>query len=175
MTIKHFLSICVFVAGVSVASSGFAHVTIEQPEAMIGGPTKITFRVPHGCDEQPTVKLRVLIPEGFIAAKPMPKAGWTLEISQGAYAKSHDYFHGAKLSEGATEISWKGNLPSEYYDEFVVSGFVSRDFSPGAVLYFPVVQECPNGSHSWVEIPKGGQSGHDLKEPAPGLRLKAKQ
>ena len=132
MTIKHFLSICVFVAGVSVASSGFAHVTIEQPEAMIGGPTKITFRVPHGCDEQPTVKLRALIPEGFIAAKPMPKAGWTLEISQGAYAKSHDYFHGAKLSEGATEISWKGNLPSEYYDEFVVSAFIASHIALAA-------------------------------------------
>lgn len=156
------------------APSAVAHVTIEQQEATIGGPTKITFRVPHGCEEQPTVKLRVLIPEGFIAAKPMPKAGWTLEVSQGSYAKSHDYFHGVKLSEGTREISWKGNLPSEYYDEFVVSGFISKDFSPGS-LYFPVIQECPNGSHSWIEIPKAGQSAHDLKEPAPVVQLKARQ
>jgi len=153
----------------------FSHVTIEQQDATIGGPTKITFRVPHGCEDQPTVTLRVLIPEGFIAAKPMPKAGWTLDVSQGAYEKPHDYFHNVKLSEGAKEISWKGSLPSEYYDEFVVSGFISRDFAPGTMLYFPVVQECPNGSHSWVEIPKTGQSAYELKEAAPAVRLKAKQ
>jgi uncharacterized protein YcnI len=80
-----------------------------------------------------------------------------------------------KLSEGVKEISWKGNLPNDYYDEFIVSGFVSKDFAPGTILYFPVVQECSSGSHSWVEIPKAGQSSHDLKEPAPGLQLKAKQ
>jgi uncharacterized protein YcnI len=116
-----------------------------------------------------------MVPEGFIAAKPMPKAGWTLNVVHGAYAKTHAFFHGVKLSEGTKEISWTGNLPNDYYDEFVVSGFISMDFAPDTVLYFPVVQECPNGSHSWVEIPKAGQSGHDLAEPAPSLRLKAKQ
>jgi uncharacterized protein YcnI len=168
-------SFAALVAALCVGSPALAHVTLEQQEAAIGGPTKITFRVPHGCGEQPTVKLRVMIPEGFIAAKPMPKAGWTLEMTQGNYAKAHDFFHGVKLSEGVKGISWKGNLPNDYYDEFVVSGFVSKDFTAGTMLYFPVVQECPSGSHSWVEIPKAGQSGHDLKEPAPGLRLKAKQ
>ena len=89
------------------ATPAFSHVTIEQQDATIGGPTKITLRVPHGCDEQPTVKLRLLIPEGFIAAKPMPKAGWALDVSQGAYATSHDYFHGVKLSEGAEPIPFR--------------------------------------------------------------------
>jgi uncharacterized protein YcnI len=168
-------SLAAFVAALCIAPPVWAHVTLEQQEATIGGPTKLTFRVPHGCGDQPTVKVRVLIPEGFIAAKPMPKAGWTLDMTHGDYAKTHDYFHGVKLSEGVKEISWKGNLPNGYYDEFVVSGFVSKDFTPGAMLYFPVVQECSSGSHSWVEIPKAGQSSHDLKEPAPGLQLKAKQ
>jgi uncharacterized protein YcnI len=168
-------SLTAFVAALCVASPALAHVTLEQQEATIGGPTKLTFRVPHGCGDQPTIKVRVLIPEGFIAAKPMPKAGWTLDMTHGNYAKTHDYFHGVKLSEGVKEISWKGNLPNDYYDEFVVSGFVSKDFTVGTMLYFPVVQECPNGSHSWVEIPKAGQAGAELKEPAPGVRLKVKQ
>lgn len=172
----HIRSISIpFFSAMLLASPACAHVTLEQQDAMIGGPAKLTFRVPHGCGDQPTTKVRVLIPEGFIAAKPMPKAGWTLDVTQGSYAKTHDYFHGVKLSEGVKEISWKGSLPNDYYDEFVVSGFVSKDFSAGTMLYFPVVQECPNGSRSWVEIPQAGQSGHDLKEPAPGLRLKAKQ
>lgn len=172
---KALLFVPTFIAALGVAAPAFSHVTLEQREATIGSPTKLTFRVPHGCENQPTVKVRVLIPEGFIAAKPMPKAGWTLEVSQGAYAKSHDYFHGAKLSEGTKEISWKGNLPGDYYDEFVVSGFVSRDFKPDAMLYFPVVQECPNGAHRWVETPATGQSGSDLKEPAPGIKLLPKK
>lgn len=151
--------------------SASAHVTLEQHDAAIGGPVKLTFRVPHGCGEQPTVKLRVLIPEGFIAAKPMPKPGWTLDVVKGTYAKTHDYFHGTKLSQGTKEISWSGGLPSDYYDEFVISGFISRDLKAGAILYFPVVQECPGDAHRWIETPKPGQNAHDLKEPAPGIHL----
>jgi len=155
-------------------ASGFpalGHVTLEQQESAIGGPTKLTFRLPHGCGDQPTIKVQVLIPEGFIAAKPMPKPSWTLEATQGAYSQTHDYFHGVKLSEGTKAVTWSGNLPSGFYDEFVVFGFVSKDLKPGSMLYFPVVQECPSDAHRWIEIPKPGQNAHDLKEPAPGVQL----
>jgi uncharacterized protein YcnI len=169
---KTLLVVSTFTAALGIASPATSHVTLEQREATIGGPTKLTFRVPHGCEDQPTTTLRVLIPEGFIAAKPMPKPGWTLDVSQGDYAKAHDYFHGVKLSKGTKEIVWKGSLPNDYYDEFVVSGFVGRDFKADAILYFPVVQECPNGGvHRWVEVPAAGQNGSDLKEPAPGIKL----
>lgn len=172
---KALLLIPTLATAVAVASPALSHITLEQREAAIGGPTKLTFRVPHGCEEQPTVNVRVLIPEGFIAAKPMPKPGWTIEVSQGDYAKTHDYFHNVKLSKGTKEISWKGSLPGEYYDEFVVSGFVSRDFKPDSMLYFPVVQECPSGAHRWIEVPAAGQAGAELKEPAPGIKLVPKK
>ena len=164
-------SLSVFIASLALAAPALSHVTLEQREGTIGAPTKLTFRVPHGCEDQPTLKVRVLIPEGFIAVKPMPKAGWTIGVSEGAYTKTHDYFHDAKLSKGAKEISWEGSLPNEYYEEFVISGFISRDFKPDVMLYFPVVQECANGAHRWVEIPAAGKSGSDLKEPAPGIKL----
>ena len=32
------------------------------------------------------------IPEGLIVAKPMPKPGWQVELNEGDYAKSYDYF-----------------------------------------------------------------------------------
>jgi uncharacterized protein YcnI len=38
--------------------------------------------------------VRVQIPEGGIAAKPMPKPSWTLDKVKGAYAKPYDYFIG---------------------------------------------------------------------------------
>ena len=52
-----------------------AHATLEQKEATIGKTTKITLRVPHGCDGEATHTVRFEIPEGFYAVKPMPKAG----------------------------------------------------------------------------------------------------
>ena len=161
-----------FIASAMAASAANAHVTIEQREATIGGPVKLTFRVGHGCGVSPTVKVRVRVPEGVIAVKPMPKTGWTIETSKGAYEKTYSYFHGAKLSEGVKEVSWSGNLPDAYYDEFVISGFLGEGaFKPGTTLYFPVVQECESGVHRWIEIPKPGEHPN---EPAPGIKLLAK-
>jgi uncharacterized protein YcnI len=45
---------------------------------------------------------------------------------------------------------------------------------PGATLYFPVVQECREGVHRWIEIPAKGKRAEDLEEPAPALRLTPK-
>jgi len=152
-------------------SPAFGHVTIEQREAALGGPVKLTFRVGHGCGTSPTTKVRLRIPEGIIAVKPMPKPGWQVELVQGAYQKTYDFFHGAKLSQGVKEVAWTGSLPDAYYDEFVINGFIARDaFTAGTTVYFPVVQECESGVHRWIEIPKPGAHDH-LNEPAPGIKL----
>lgn len=151
-------------------STALAHITLEQREAAIGGPVKLTFRVAHGCGDSPTTKVRVRVPEGVIAVKPMPKTGWQVDTVRGAYEKTYSYFHGAKLSEGVKEVAWSGKLLDAHYDEFVISGFIANGpFTAGAMLYFPVVQECENGVHRWIEIPKGG--GEHVNEPAPGVKL----
>lgn len=154
-----------------MATGALAHVTLEQREARAGAPYKATLRVPHGCDGAATLKVRAQVPEGVIAVKPMPKAGWLLETVKGAYAKSYPY-HGAPLSEGVREISWTGRLADDHYDEFVFSGFIAADM-PAGRLYFPVTQECEKGEARWVEIPAAGQDAHALKAPAPGLVILA--
>lgn len=156
----------------SVAS---AHVTIETREAPVGAPYKGVFRVPHGCGDSATVKIRVRIPDGVIAVKPMPKPGWTLETVKGKYDKAYDFFHNLKLTEGVREVIWSGKLPDEFYDEFVVSSFLAADLPAGTTLYFPVVQECESGVHRWIEIPAEGKTPADYKEPAPGVRLLPKR
>src|SRR3546814_19940919 len=93
--------------GLSLAATAQAHVTLEQPEAAAGSTYKAVVRVPHGCEGEATLKVRVQIPEGFINVKPQPKAGWALETVQGAYAKTYDYY-GTALSEGVREIGWTG-------------------------------------------------------------------
>lgn len=154
------------------ASPALAHVTLEQSEAVVDRPAKLTFRVPHGCGSSPTVKLKVYIPEGVVAVKPMVKPGWTIETVEGDYAQTHNFFHGVKLSRGVKQITWSGSLPDRFYDEFTINVFVSNLLKPGTPLYFPVEQECESGTHKWVEVPKGKASAHDLKEPAPALTLR---
>jgi uncharacterized protein YcnI len=155
------------------AGSAFAHVTLEVREARAGAPYKAVLRVPHGCDGSATLKVRAQIPEGMIAVKPMPKAGWQLETVRGKYDKTYPYYHGQQLSEGVKEIVWSGGkLPDEHYDEFVFAGFLARDLKAGP-LYIPVTQECEKGEVRWNEIPAPGQDAHALKAPAPAVTVLA--
>jgi uncharacterized protein YcnI len=159
------------------ASQASAHVSLENKQATIGSSYKAVFAVPHGCAGSATVKLRVQIPEGVIAAKPMPKAGWTVEAIKGKYSGEYDY-HGRKLSEGVKEVVWSGGkLADDNYDEFVVSTFLTGGLKPNTTLYFPVVQECEQGVSRWIDIPKEGHRahGHDSSSPAPGVKLMPKR
>lgn len=157
------------IAGASLlamAIPAFAHITLEQREAAIGGSYKAVLRVPHGCAGEATTAITLKIPEGFVNAKPMPKAGWHLDITTGDYAKSY-MLHGSPVTTGATEISWSGgNLPDNQYEEFIVSGTLAGDLEAGSMLYFPVIQTCVSGEQDWIDI-----SGSDSGEPAPGLKL----
>lgn len=148
-----------------------AHITLEQGEAAAGSAYKIVLRVPHGCDGSATTKIDVKLPEGVIAAKPMPKAGWQIEIRNGAFARGYAFYHGITLKEGAREISWSGGkLPDEYYDEFVIAAFVAKELAPGP-LYFLVKQTCEKGEADWSEIPAADRDAHALKFPAPMLNV----
>ncbi len=160
------------VGAIACVCTASAHVTLEQREAPVGAPYKAVLRVPHGCDGSSTIALRVRIPDGMIAVKPMPKPGWKVDIVIGKYPKSHDYFHGAKLTEGVTEVSFSGGvLPDAFYDEFVLTGFLASDLEPGHMMYFPVVQECEKGVHRWIEVPAAGKAAGEDPEPAPALKL----
>jgi periplasmic copper chaperone A len=170
-------AICAASLGVAACSAtASAHVTLETREAAVGAPYKAVLRVPHGCEGTATISVRIRVPEGMIAVKPMPKPGWKIDTVTGKYPRTYNYFHGAKLSEGVTEVSFSGgNLPDAYYDEFVVTGFLAGDLEAGKTLYFPVVQECEKGVHRWIEIPAAGKSSGDLPEPAPALKLLPKR
>ena len=151
--------------------TALAHVTLERQEAAIGASYKAIVRVPHGCDGSATLRVKVQIPEGLIAVKPVPKPGWTVETTKGPYAEAHPYYHGATLKEGVREIVWQGRLADEHFDEFVFVGMVAKTLKENTRLFFPTVQECEHGQQAWVDIPAAGQSSRDLKHPAPAVRL----
>jgi len=153
------------------AGPAHAHPSLERREANVGAPYKAIMRIPHGCEGSATTRVRVQIPEGIIGVKPQPKHGWTIDTTRGAYAHVYPYYHGAKLTEGVREISWSGRLADEHFDEFVFSGFVAATLKAGEMVYFPTIQDCEKGSSAWTEVPAAGQSAHDLKLPAPAIRL----
>lgn len=164
--IRTFVRAAVAATTLLVAAPAFAHVTLETPKAAVGSAYKAIVRVPHGCGTEATTVVRVQIPEGFISVKPMPKAGWTLETVTGPYAKSFDYY-GTELTEGVTEIVWKdGNLPNEWYDEFVFRGTFAGTLEPGT-FYFPTVQECANGEEAWIDV----TGDENAEMPAPSVEL----
>jgi periplasmic copper chaperone A len=160
----------VLFANCLLMASAQAHITLEGQEARVGAAYKAVFRVPHGCGNSPTVKIRIRIPEGVIGVKPMPKPGWQLETVKAKYDKPYKMFH-ATVSEGVREVTWTGRLADDNYDEFVLSSYLTDELTPGHTLYFPVVQECESGVHRWIEIPAEGKTGADYKEPAPGVKL----
>jgi uncharacterized protein YcnI len=163
----------VAVTMLAVTSSATAHVVLESKEAPAASTYKAVLQVGHGCEGSPTTSIRVQIPEGVIAVKPMPKPGWELTTKQGEYAQAYDYF-GEKLTEGVKEVAWTGgNLPDEWYDEFVLRVRLP-DAAPGTVVRFPVVQECVEGVHRWIEVPAEGQDPDSLEEPVPFLTLTEK-
>lgn len=156
-----------------LSAPALPHVSLETGEASPNSTYKAVLRVPHGCAGEATRTLRVQIPEGVIAVKPMPKPGWTLTTRKGSYARPYDD-HGTSVTEGVKEIVWTGGeLPDEHYDEFVFRARITDAFPMDTVVHFPVVQECGSGTERWTEIAAPGQDPHSLKSPAPALRILA--
>lgn len=172
MKLSFFSGALAMAASLALAAPALAHATLENAQAAPDSTYKAVVRIGHGCKGQPTLKVRVAVPEGVIAVKPMPKAGWTLETAKGPYAKSYK-LHGETVSDGVTGIVWSGSLEDGHYDEFVFQARVTDAFQPGATVYFPVVQECAGAKEEWTQIPAAGQDAHSLKSPAPGVWIAA--
>ncbi|ACE91302.1 hypothetical conserved protein [Rhizobium etli CIAT 652] len=149
-----------------------AHVSFLDKEASQESTILATLQVPHGCDGKATTEVRVKLPEGFVFAKPQPKAGWELEVIKGDYQKTYDN-HGDKVKTGAIEIRWKnGNLSDDFYETFVIQGKVSG-VEAGTSLAFPVIQMCGDAVASWDQVAKDGGDPHGMKSPAPLLKVVA--
>jgi uncharacterized protein YcnI len=157
-------------AALMISAPALAHVTFESGQATPNSTYKAVLRIPHGCDGKPTLKVRVRIPEGIVAVKPMPKAGWKLETTKGSYVKAYQLY-GEAVSEGVTDIVWTGSLDDAHYDEFVFQARFTDAYQPGATVYFPVVQECDGATEEWTQVPAAGEDPHGLQSPAPGVRI----
>lgn len=164
------VKLAALLAATTLAAPVFGHATLETQKTASGSSYKGVMRIGHGCDGQATLKVRIDIPEGVIAVKPMPKAGWTLETETGDYEHEYNYF-GTPMASGVKRINWTGELSDDHYDEFVFKAWIDESVVPGQVIYFPTVQECADGREEWVNKPAAGQDSHDIEGPAPGLEI----
>jgi uncharacterized protein YcnI len=98
----------------------FAHATLDRTEAPADSFYKAVFGIAHGCDGQPTLRVRVCIPEGVVSVKPQPKAGWELTIRREKLPQPLKDSHGAAIGEIVTEVMWSGKLPDDNFDEFLI-------------------------------------------------------
>ncbi|MBR0555372.1 DUF1775 domain-containing protein [Ciceribacter sp. L1K23] len=149
-----------------------AHATFANQPVKVGSYVAAALQVPHGCDGKATNEVQIKLPEGFISAKPQPKAGWEIEVITGDYQKAYDN-HGTQITSGPVEIRWKnGELPDNFYDTFVIYGKVAEADEAG--LAFPTVQLCGSDAQvSWTEVAAAGVDPHSLENPAPVLKIVA--
>jgi uncharacterized protein YcnI len=167
---KYLLAAAALALPLAAATEAAARATFAEKEVVQNQTARLTIRVPHGCGDEATLRVRVQIPEGVISAQPMVKAGWELETVTGPYSTGHEV-HGRTVTEGVREIIWSGELPDAFYDEFVFRAHVTEQVPAGEMLYIPVVQECATGAERWIEIPAAGQTSDDLEDPAPGVMV----
>jgi periplasmic copper chaperone A len=170
-----FVAICALFI---TARATFAHITLEQQQAETGAYYKAILRVGHGCEGLPTTALRVQLPAGFQGAKPMPKAGWTVQTKQEKLATPYDS-NGKSITEDVAEVTWTAlspaaALPDSQYDEFVLRGLAAM---PTGAAWFKLTQLCKDGakegSNLWNEIPAQGSSTRGMKFPAALLNVTA--
>lgn len=128
-----------------------AHAVIEQTEAESGSYYKGVIGIGHGCEGSATTKVTIDIPDGVRGVKPMPKAGWQVDIVKQQLTQSYES-HGKTVVEDVRQITWYGNsLAHEHYDEFAFKGQIAVGTS--SKLYFPVRQACVVGEINWNQIP----------------------
>jgi len=158
----------IFAAALLVISAGAAnaHVTSSPDNAPANSHFIAHFTVPHGCAGSPTISVRITLPDGLSDVKPEHKPGWKITTKRYKFAGPKPQTLGSP-----EEIEWRGGpLPDDEYESFGVTMLLPPQ--PG-ILYFPTVQTCEKGENRWVNIPAQGQQWHDVKQPAPFVRVTA--
>lgn len=156
----------------ALSAPASAHVTANPDTGKAGKYFETAFRVSHGCDGSDTVAVSIKIPKGMVSVKPQYKPGWAVEIRKSKLDKPVPAGHGKMADEQFDEITWRGGpLPDSQYDTFGL--LLKLPDTAGKTLWFPVTQTCAKGESKWTEIPAAGQQWHELKSPAPFVKIES--
>ena len=138
--------------GLAYAMPTPAQVTLESGQGLAGSLYKAVFRIAQTCGDSPINAFVVAIPEGVSAARPMPKAGWQLDLWRDGNGRP-------------TRIRWSGGtLPGWQHDEFVIAARLPDQ--PGTI-FWKVSPICDHGRIDW----DGESATDEARGPSPTVPL----
>lgn len=135
-----------------LATPAFAHVVVKPAEVATATFQTFTMGVPNEKDN-PTVAVRLIIPDGLKYVSPNVKPGWTITIKK----------DGSDENAKVTEIDWTGgSIPVGQRDDFYFNAQVP---SKETTLKWNVYQVYENGETvAWTQEPNKN-SDDDLAPP----------
>lgn len=154
-------------AALALPAAAGAHVTASPSELPAEGYGKVDLSVPHGCEDSPTTKVTVRLPDEVQSATPQVVPGWRISTREGRLAKPYDS-HGEQVTRGVRQVTWTGGpLDAHQLEVFGMSVKVSGN--EGDAIPFKTIQRCKTGETAWVEIPVEGEE--EPPAPAPMVTL----
>jgi len=153
----------------AVPAAASAHVSLHPNEVPTGAYATLDLRVPNESEDANTVKVAVLLPNGFTDVSPEFMPGWTPKVRTVKLAKPVQSDDGP-ITEGVREIVWQGKgaegkIPPGQFLNFPISTEIPG--KAGTTLTFKVLQYSDNGEIiRWIGPP-------DSEEPAPDIDVTA--
>ena len=157
-------------AGLAIAATASAHVTVSPTSLPQGSTAELTFKVPNEESKANTVKIQLQIPTQYpiaqVLAKPVP--GWTIAEHTVTLAKPLTTDDGT-FTTAVDEIDWTGgSIPPGEYQDFQIS--VDPLPTDTTQLVFKAVQTYSDGDVvRWIDL--STSSDPDPEHPAPVLTL----
>ncbi|MFI9810828.1 YcnI family copper-binding membrane protein [Saccharothrix variisporea] len=160
---------------VSTAGLASAHVTASTPkDAVQGGYTKVTLRVPNERPNNGTVKLELTLPAEYplasVSTKPTP--GWKVEAVK-AKLDTPIKSHGREVTEAVRTVVWTADpgvrIEPGQFNEFDLSIGPLPDNTDKLVL--PTKQTYDNGEVVDWSAPPPAEGAAEPEKPAPVLNL----
>ena len=160
----------VSLAGLALAGTASAHVTVDPTVLPQGATAELTFKVPNEESKADTVELQLQIPTDHpiaqVLAKPVP--GWTITEHTVTLAKPLTTDDGT-FTTAVDEIDWTGgSIPPGEYQDFQIS--VDPLPTDTTRLVFKAVQTYSDGDVvRWIDL--SSSADPDPEHPAPILTL----
>jgi uncharacterized protein YcnI len=154
-----------------LAAPASAHVEPDKEEVPAGAETTVGLQVPHGCEDSPTKKLTIQIPEGLVEVTPQVHPGWTIAEKTTKLNPPVTAEDGDEITEGVTEVSFTaqaGNELDPMQRDVFTLGFTAPD-KVGQRLAFKTIQTCVEGEVPWIEEWDG--TGDEPEHPAPTVTV----
>ena len=155
----------------SLVAPASAHVSATVSDASAGAFTVATFSVPHGCEESPTTRIEIQVPDSVLSVTPTRNPFYDVTSTITELDQPTTDAHGNEVTERTSSITYTATspLPDGQRDTFELS-FQVPD-AEGEVLAFPTIQTCEKGRTDWTEVAAEGQDADELEHPAPSFEI----